>query len=72
VEAELVAGRDAAMRGQPRVLEAWLARNAGHLLEPYAHYWLLMASLPRADAGEVRTFLLKNEGTPLAESLRRE
>ena len=72
VEAELLAARDAAMRGQPRGLEAWRARNPTHMLEPYAHYWLITASLPRADAGEVRAFLLKNEGTPLAESLRRD
>lgn len=72
VEAELIAARDAAMRGQPRALEAWRARNPGHLLEPYAHYWLISSALPRADAGEVRAFLLKNERTPLAETLRRE
>jgi soluble lytic murein transglycosylase len=71
-EAELLAGRDAAMRGHPRSLEAWRARNPSHLLEPYAHYWLITASLARADAGEVRAFLLRNEGTPLAESLRRD
>ena len=72
VEAELIAAREAALRGHPRALEAWSARNPGHLLEPYARYWLISSSLPRADAAEVRAFLLKNEGTPLAEALRRE
>jgi soluble lytic murein transglycosylase len=71
-EGELLAARADALRGQPRALEAWRARNAAHPLEPYAHYWLLAGNLARADAGEVRAFLAKHDGTPLADSLRRD
>ena len=71
-DGELLLARDAALRGQPRALEAWRTRNAAHPLEPYAHYWLLAGNLPRADVGEVRAFLAKHDGTPLADSLRRD
>ena len=71
-EADLIAAREAAARGQPLALESWRARNAAHPLEPYAHFWSLAGSLPRADPAQVRAFLAKNEGTPLAETLRRE
>jgi soluble lytic murein transglycosylase len=71
-EAELIAAREASARGQPRALETWRSRYPGHPLEPYAHYWLLASSLPRADTAEVRAFLARHEGTPLADSLRRD
>jgi len=71
-EAELAAARDAALRGQPRALEAWRARHGSHPLEPYAHYWLLSSNLQRADAAEVRGLLQRAAGSPLAETLRRE
>ena len=72
VEAELLAARDAAAKGQPRPLEAWRSRYPTHPLEPYAQYWQLSAALPRVEAAEVRDFLRRNAGTPLAESLRRD
>ena len=71
-EGELLLAREAALRGQPRGLADWSARNASHPLVPYAQYWLLAANLPRADAAEVRAFLTRHEGTPLADSLRRD
>jgi len=71
-EAELIAAREAGARGLPRALEAWRARHPAHPLEPYAHYWQLAATLPRADAAEVRAFLARHDGTPLADTLRRE
>lgn len=72
VEAELLAGRDAALRGQVQALEAWRARNPGHPLEQYAHFWALASNLGRADPADVRGFLARNAGGPLAEALRRE
>ena len=69
---DLIAGREAALRGQPRTLEAWRVRNPSHPLEPYAQYWILSGSLAKADPAEVRAFLSRHEGTPFAEALRRE
>src|SRR6267142_364932 len=40
-DADVLAARDAALRGQWKVLEAYRARFAGHILEPYPAYWLL-------------------------------
>lgn len=71
-DSDLIAAREAAARGQPRALEAWRARHPAHPLEPYAHYWQITASLQRADPAEMRGFLKRNAGGPLAETLRRE
>jgi soluble lytic murein transglycosylase len=72
LEAELPAVRDAAARGNVKVVDAAKARFAGHPLEPYPHYWLLAPQLDRVDAAEVRAFLARFPDTPLAEQLRRE
>lgn len=72
VEAELLAARDAAMRGQVQALEAWRARNPGHPLEQYAHFWIITQNLGRADPADVRGFLKRHAGGPLAEALRRD
>src|SRR5688500_14732899 len=71
-DSDLIAAREAAARGQPRALEAWRARHPAHPLEPYAHFWQITASLQKADPAEVRAFLKRNAGGPLAETLRRE
>src|SRR5688572_5865549 len=71
-DSDLIAAREAAARGQPRALEAWRARHPAHPLEPYAHFWQVTASLQKADPAEVRAFLKRNAGGPLAETLRRE
>ena len=42
------------------------------MLEAYPWYWTLAGSVDRIDPREVRAFLDKYPGTPLAESLRRE
>ena len=71
-DSDVLAARDAAQRGQWKALEAIRARLAGHPLEAYATYWMLSGSVDRADPAEVRAFLERHPGTPLAESLRRE
>jgi len=69
---ELRLAKEAAARGDPRPAELLRARYAGHLLEPYPHYWTLVARIDRADPVSVRAFLDKYPDTPLADALRRE
>ncbi len=71
-DADVLAARDAALRGQWKVLEAYRGRFAGHILEPYPAYWLLAGNLERSDPREVQAFLARYPSSPLAESLRRE
>src|SRR4051794_32402617 len=71
-DADVLAARDAAMRGNWKAVEAARARVAGHPLEAYVTYWLLAGTIDRADAAQVREFLRRYDGTPLAESLRRD
>ena len=71
-DADVLAAREAAQRGQWKVVETHRARLAGHVLEAYPWYWTLAGSVDRVDPREVRAFLDRHSGTPLAESLRRE
>src|SRR5512132_1660026 len=71
-DAEVLAARDAAQRGNWRVLDALRPRFAGHPLEAYPTYWLLAGSVDRADPADVRAFLDRYPKGPLAEGLRRE
>src|ERR1700680_3082902 len=71
-DADVLAAREAAQRGQWKALEGYRARVAGHLLEAYPTYWLLTGNVDRSDPKEVQAFLARYPGTPLAESLRRE
>ncbi len=71
-DSEVLAAREAALRGQWKVLDTYRARLAGHILEPYATYWLLAGNVERSDPREVRAFLARYPDTPLAEGLRRE
>jgi soluble lytic murein transglycosylase len=73
LETELPALREAAQRGNLRALETARPRFAGHPLEAYPSYWLLMAQMERgADPAEVAQFLARHADTPLAEAMRRE
>ena len=72
LELELAAVREAAARGNLKVVEAARARFAGHPLEPYPHYWLLAAQLERADPAEIRAFLTRFADSPVSETLRRD
>ena len=71
-DADVLAARDAAQRGQWKVVDGYRARLAGHPLESYPAYWMLAGSVDRADPKDVQAFLDRYPGTPLAESLRRE
>src|ERR1700693_4709818 len=71
-DADVLAAREAAQRGQWKVLDAYRTRLAGHLLEAYPAYWLLAGNVDASDPKEVRAFLARYPGSPLAESLRRE
>ena len=71
-DADLLAAREAALRGQWKVVDAYRARLSGHVLEAYPTYWLLAGSVDRSDPREVEAFLARYSDSPLAESLRRE
>ncbi|MBC8024022.1 MAG: hypothetical protein H7Y14_12930, partial [Burkholderiales bacterium] len=71
-DADVLAAKEAAQRGQWKVLESYRSRFAGHILEAYPAYWLLAGSVERADPREVRAFLDRHPASPLSESLRRE
>jgi soluble lytic murein transglycosylase len=71
-DADVLAAREAAQRGQWKVVESYRTRLAGHVLEAYPWYWMLAGSVDRIDPREVRAFLDRYPATPLAESLRRE
>ncbi|NJD89561.1 MAG: lytic transglycosylase domain-containing protein [Betaproteobacteria bacterium] len=71
-DADILAARDAAQRGNLKALEAARARAAGHPLEAYPAYWLLSATLDKASPEEIRAFLAKNTDGPLADALRRD
>ena len=70
--ADLVAAREASQRRDFRSLESWRSRFAGHPLEAYPAYWLLSATLDKADPDEIRAFLARHADTPLADPLRRD
>lgn len=69
---DLRAAREAAAKGDARPAEALRSRYAGHLLEPYPHYWALVARLDKADPGAVNAFLDRYPDSPLADTLRRD
>ena len=71
-DADVLAAREAAQRGQWKIVEGYRSRLAGHALEAYPWYWMLQGSVDRVDPREVRAFLDRYPGTPLAEGLRRE
>jgi soluble lytic murein transglycosylase len=71
-DADLVAARDASQRRDLKALEAWRSRFAGHPLEAYPAYWLLSATLDKADPGDIRDFLRRHADSPLADPLRRD
>ncbi len=71
-DADIVAAREAAQRGNLKALGEARARAAGHPLEAYPAYWLLAATLDKASPDDVRAFLARYADTPLADALRRE
>jgi soluble lytic murein transglycosylase len=71
-DADVLAARDAALRGQWKLLDTYRARLAGHILEAYPAYWLLAGNLERSEPRDVQAFLARYPDSPLAEGLRRE
>ncbi len=71
-DADLVTAREASQRRDLKALENWRARFAGHPLEAYPAYWLLSATLEKADPAAIRAFLSRHADTPLADPLRRD
>ena len=71
-DSDVLAAKEAAQRGQWKVVEAYRARLSGHILEAYPSYWMLAGSVDRADPRDVRAFLDRYPSSPLSESLRRE
>src|SRR2546423_6131761 len=71
-DADVLAAKEAAQRGNVKALETYRARLVGHVLEAYPAYWLLAGAVDRADPKDVQAFLARYPGSPLAESLRRD
>ncbi len=71
-DADVLAAKDAAQKGQWKVFESLRPRLAGHPLEIYLAYWELAGATQRFDPGAVRAFLDRAAGTPLAEPVRAE
>jgi soluble lytic murein transglycosylase len=71
-DADVLAAKEAAQRGQWKVLDGYRSRLAGHVLEAYPAYWLLSGNVERSDPREVQAFLARYPDSTLAESLRRE
>jgi len=67
-----LAAAAAARAGDYNKLARYDAQLQGHLLEPYVGSWLLRAHLDTTSADEVRAFLAREQGSYLAEQMRRE
>ncbi len=66
----LLAAHDAFRAGDALKLAKLTERLRGHVLEPYAEYWLLTLRLEDTPAAEVSAFLARHAGTVYAELLR--
>ncbi len=64
--------RDAWRASSISQLESALPGVAGTVLEPYAQYWRLQLRIEEATPDEIDAFLRRNEGTVLAEQLRKD
>ncbi len=67
-----LAARAAVRAGDYDKLARYDAELQGYLLEPYVESWLLRPRLEDATAEEVRAFLGRQQGSVLAEQLRKE
>ena len=68
----LLAARDAFLAGDKAKLARHAEKIRGHTLDSYVAFWRLRLRLEEADPGELRDFLARNEGSALAERLRRD
>jgi soluble lytic murein transglycosylase len=71
-DADFLAAKAAFDRGDRARLDALAPKLAGHLLEPYVEYWRLTSRLDAAGDDEVRAFLARWPGSPLADRMRVE
>ena len=67
-----LAARAAARASEYDKLARYDAQLQGYLLEPYVESWMLRARLQDATAEEVRAFLARQQGSFLAEQVRKE
>jgi soluble lytic murein transglycosylase len=67
-----LAARDAAHAGDRAKLERIAPGLKGYELESYVEYWQLQPTLDKADAATIKSFLLRNDKSYLAEKLRAE
>jgi soluble lytic murein transglycosylase len=72
IDADFLAAKAAFDRGDRPRLESLAPRLAGHVLEPYVGYWSLKLRLDTAADDDVRDYLRRWSGTPLADRLRIE
>jgi soluble lytic murein transglycosylase len=68
----LLAARDAFLAGDRVKLARYAEKIGSHPLDSYVAFWRLRLQLEETDPGEVREFLTRNEGSVLAEQLRRD
>ena len=68
----VLAARDAFVSGDGFKLAGYVGKIRGHALESYLASWRLRLRLEEAAPEELRNFLVRNEGTVLAEQLRRD
>ncbi|MCX5818527.1 MAG: transglycosylase SLT domain-containing protein [Deltaproteobacteria bacterium] len=68
----LLAARDAFVAGDGFKLAGYVGKIRGHALESYVAFWGLKLRIEQASPEELRSFLSRNEGTLLAEQMRRD
>jgi len=71
-DADILAAKEASQKAQWKALETLRVRLAGHPLEAYPAYWLLIGAIDRANPADVQAFLARYKEGPLVENLRRE
>ena len=71
-DADFMAAKEAADRGDRQALDALAPRLKGHILAPYVTYWQLRARIDDADYVAVRAYLDQYGNTPPGERLRGE
>jgi soluble lytic murein transglycosylase len=67
-----LAARDAARVGDNAKLARYAVQLDGYLLQPYVESWLLRQRMDDASPEELRAFLARQQGTFIAEQLRKE
>jgi len=71
-DADLLRAKDAFDRGDRRRLDLLAPALKGHVLEAYVGFWQMKLGIDTADAADVRRFLAREAGSPVADRLRVE